>query len=109
MPEPDTFAVLPWTQNGAKVARVWCICFRNREERDEPGEAAVRIGRRMIELLQKRTADGYVARVDLRLRPSPEATPIALPVNAAISYYESAALGWEVQDVPEGFRLIPRA
>ena len=37
-----------------------------------PGEAAVRIGRRMIELLQKRTADGYVARVDLRLRPSPE-------------------------------------
>jgi glutamine synthetase len=37
MPEPDTFAVLPWTQNGAKVARVWCICFRNREEREDPG------------------------------------------------------------------------
>ena len=31
-----------------------------RRERDDPGEAAVRIGRRMIELLQKRTADGYV-------------------------------------------------
>jgi [glutamine synthetase] adenylyltransferase / [glutamine synthetase]-adenylyl-L-tyrosine phosphorylase len=66
-----------------------------RRERDEPGNAAVRIGRRMIELLQKRTRDGYVARVDLRLRPSPEATPIALPVNAAISYYESSAVGWE--------------
>ena len=66
-----------------------------RRPRDEPGEAAVRIGRRLVELLQKRTADGYVARVDLRLRPSPEATPIVLPVNAAISYYESAALGWE--------------
>ena len=48
--------------------------------------------RRMIEILQKRTADGYVARVDLRLRPSPEVTPIALPVNAAISHYESSAL-----------------
>ncbi len=66
-----------------------------RRQRDEPGEAAVRIGQRVVELLQKRTADGYVARVDLRLRPSPEATPIVLSVNAAIAYYESAALGWE--------------
>ena len=66
-----------------------------RQARDDPGEAAVRIGRRIIELLQKRTAAGYVARVDLRLRPSPEVTPIALPVNAAISHYESSALPWE--------------
>jgi glutamate-ammonia-ligase adenylyltransferase len=66
-----------------------------RRPRDDPGEAAVRIGQRMIELLQQRTADGYVARVDLRLRPSPEATPIVLPVHAAISYYESQALPWE--------------
>jgi|tagenome__1003787_1003787.scaffolds.fasta_scaffold20977818_3 glutamate-ammonia-ligase adenylyltransferase len=66
-----------------------------RRARDEPGEAAVRIGRRLIELLQKRTADGYVERVDLRLRPSPEVTPIALPLHAAISHYESSALPWE--------------
>ena len=66
-----------------------------RRERDEPGEAAVRIARRMIELLQKRTEHGYVARVDLRLRPSPEVTPVALPVDAAFSYYESQALPWE--------------
>ncbi len=66
-----------------------------RRPRDDAGEAAVRIARRMIELLQKRTAEGYVARVDLRLRPSPEVTPIALPVNAAISHYESSALPWE--------------
>lgn len=63
--------------------------------REVPEEAAVRIGRRVIELLQTRDADGYVMRVDLRLRPSPEVTPIALPVNAAISYYESQALPWE--------------
>ena len=66
-----------------------------RRPRDEPGEAAVRYGRRFIELLQQRTHDGYVARVDLRLRPSPEVTPIVLPVGAAISYYESSALPWE--------------
>jgi glutamate-ammonia-ligase adenylyltransferase len=63
--------------------------------RDDAGEAAVRIGRRVIELLQKRTAEGYVQRVDLRLRPSPEVTPIALPLHAAISHYESSALPWE--------------
>ncbi|GAA4001488.1 bifunctional [glutamine synthetase] adenylyltransferase/[glutamine synthetase]-adenylyl-L-tyrosine phosphorylase [Sphingomonas humi] len=66
-----------------------------RRARDEPGAAAARLGRRLVELLQERTADGYVARVDLRLRPSPEVTPIVLPVGAAISYYESQALPWE--------------
>ena len=66
-----------------------------RRERDDPGEAAVRVGKRLIELLQRRTASGYVVRVDLRLRPSPEVTPIVLPVNAAISHYESSALPWE--------------
>jgi glutamine synthetase len=38
IPEPETFMQLPWEQTGdAKVARVWCVCFRNREERDDPG------------------------------------------------------------------------
>lgn len=66
-----------------------------RGAREEPVEAAVRLARRMVELLSARDGDGYVFRVDLRLRPSPEATPIALSVDAAISYYESMALGWE--------------
>lgn len=63
--------------------------------REEPQQAAIRIGQRLIELIQKREAEGYVFRVDLRLRPSPEVTPIALPVEAAISYYETSALPWE--------------
>ena len=66
-----------------------------RRPRDDPGEAAVRYGRRLVELMQQRTADGYVARVDLRLRPAPEVTPIVLSVGAAISYYESSAMPWE--------------
>lgn len=66
-----------------------------RRSRDDPGEAAVRIARRMTEILSARTGDGHVLRVDLRLRPHPEVTPIVLPVDAAISYYESEALAWE--------------
>ncbi|HMG48896.1 MAG TPA: bifunctional [glutamate--ammonia ligase]-adenylyl-L-tyrosine phosphorylase/[glutamate--ammonia-ligase] adenylyltransferase [Allosphingosinicella sp.] len=66
-----------------------------RKPREEPDQAALRIAQRIVEILQKRTGDGYAFRVDLRLRPSPEVTPIALPVDAAISYYESAALPWE--------------
>ncbi|WP_010162731.1 DUF294 nucleotidyltransferase-like domain-containing protein [Sphingomonas sp. PAMC 26617] len=62
---------------------------------EAPESAAVRIARRVVELLQARDGDGYVLRVDLRLRPSPEVTPIALSVDAAISYYESLALPWE--------------
>ena len=66
-----------------------------RRPRDDPGESAARIARRVVELMQARTADGYVARVDLRLRPSSEITPIILPVGAAIAHYESSALPWE--------------
>lgn len=60
-----------------------------------PAETALRLARRVVALISERDAHGYVFRVDLRLRPSPEATPIVLPVEAAISYYEAIALGWE--------------
>jgi glutamate-ammonia-ligase adenylyltransferase len=63
--------------------------------REEPQQGAVRIAQRLVELIQKRDSEGYVFRVDLRLRPSPEVTPLALPVEAAISYYETSALPWE--------------
>ena len=66
-----------------------------RARRDDPEQAAQRIARRVVELLQARDGDGYVLRVDLRLRPAPEATPPALPVEAAIVHYESQALAWE--------------
>ena len=66
-----------------------------RRPRDEPIEAAVRIARRLVDLLQTRDGNGFVFRVDLRLRPASEATPIAIPVDAAIAHYESSALGWE--------------
>ncbi|MBX3594321.1 MAG: bifunctional [glutamine synthetase] adenylyltransferase/[glutamine synthetase]-adenylyl-L-tyrosine phosphorylase [Sphingomonas sp.] len=63
--------------------------------REAVEEEAVRMGRRVVELLQARDADGYVLRIDLRLRPTPEVSPIVIPVDGAISYYESQALPWE--------------
>jgi [glutamine synthetase] adenylyltransferase / [glutamine synthetase]-adenylyl-L-tyrosine phosphorylase len=62
---------------------------------EDPSESAVRIGKRIIDLLGSVDENGYVFRVDMRLRPSPEVSPVALPVEAAIGYYESSALAWE--------------
>ncbi|MBX8813535.1 bifunctional [glutamine synthetase] adenylyltransferase/[glutamine synthetase]-adenylyl-L-tyrosine phosphorylase [Ochrobactrum sp. MR34] len=54
-----------------------------------------RMARRLVKILQDRTADGYVFRVDLRLRPDPGATPLAIPVSAALHYYEGRGQNWE--------------
>ncbi|WP_265515651.1 bifunctional [glutamine synthetase] adenylyltransferase/[glutamine synthetase]-adenylyl-L-tyrosine phosphorylase [Nitratireductor luteus] len=55
----------------------------------------VRLTRRLVRLLQDRTEDGYVFRTDLRLRPDPGSTPLAIPVEAALHYYESRGQNWE--------------
>ncbi|GAA0783991.1 bifunctional [glutamine synthetase] adenylyltransferase/[glutamine synthetase]-adenylyl-L-tyrosine phosphorylase [Roseibium denhamense] len=55
----------------------------------------VRLTRRLVKIMQDRTADGYVFRTDLRLRPDPGATPLAMSVPAALVYYESLGQNWE--------------
>ena len=55
----------------------------------------IRLTRTLVRLLQERTHDGYVFRVDLRLRPDPGMTQIALSSEAALGYYESVGLNWE--------------
>lgn len=61
----------------------------------EPGDEAVRIAHGVARAMQDRTADGYVFRVDLRLRPDPSSTPPAIPAAAAFTYYESVGQNWE--------------
>ncbi len=60
-----------------------------------PQDFAVRFARTLVRVLETPTADGYVFRTDLRLRPDPGATPLALSVGAAETYYQSLALNWE--------------
>ncbi|MTI43728.1 glutamate-ammonia-ligase adenylyltransferase [Roseibium hamelinense] len=55
----------------------------------------VRMTRRLVKIMQERTADGYIFRTDLRLRPDPGATPLAMSVPAALAYYESLGQNWE--------------
>jgi glutamate-ammonia-ligase adenylyltransferase len=55
----------------------------------------LRLTRDLVAMLSERTADGYVFRTDLRLRPDPSATPLALSFGAAMSYYGSMGQNWE--------------
>lgn len=66
-----------------------------RRERDDPGGAAQRYAREVVRLLSENTEEGYVFRVDLRLRPASEVSPLAISCNAALTHYESLALAWE--------------
>ena len=54
-----------------------------------------RMIRRLIKILQERTGDGYVFRTDLRLRPDPGSTALALPYEIAMRYYEDRGQTWE--------------
>ncbi len=63
--------------------------------RQGPDALAQRMTRDLVAILSERTADGYCFRVDLRLRPDPGATPLAVPLNAALAYYESMGQNWE--------------
>jgi glutamate-ammonia-ligase adenylyltransferase len=61
----------------------------------ELADAAARVIRKMTSLLQDRTRDGYVFRTDLRLRPDPSSTPVAVSTRRAELYYESIGQNWE--------------
>ena len=63
--------------------------------REDMGRCFVRITRKLVRLIEERTSDGYVARTDLRLRPDPSSTPMAVAVRAAEAYYESMGQNWE--------------
>ncbi len=60
-----------------------------------PAPLFVRLVQALTRLLQERTPDGYVFRVDLRLRPDPAATPVALSIASATAYYETLGQNWE--------------
>lgn len=58
-------------------------------------ETFTRLTRRLVRIMQDRTSEGYVFRTDLRLRPDPGSTPLAIPLEAALLYYEGRGQNWE--------------
>ena len=61
----------------------------------EPSPFFVKLVKGLVRLIDETTADGYVFRVDLRLRPDPGSTPVAISVDSAFAYYESVGQNWE--------------
>jgi len=64
-------------------------------EQVDPQTFADRVARGVSTILSERTGDGYVFRVDLRLRPDPSSTPTVVSVPFALNYYESVGQNWE--------------
>ncbi|MEM1383799.1 MAG: bifunctional [glutamine synthetase] adenylyltransferase/[glutamine synthetase]-adenylyl-L-tyrosine phosphorylase [Pseudomonadota bacterium] len=76
------------------------ICLFDQDRFDPADFAAakagfIRITRGLVQLLSEQTAEGYVFRTDLRLRPSPSTTPVCLALEAAERYYEGHGRTWE--------------
>jgi glutamate-ammonia-ligase adenylyltransferase len=61
----------------------------------EPRVTAVRMVAPLVRVLEEATPDGYVFRTDLRLRPDPGSTPVAVSLAAAAHYYQSLGQNWE--------------
>ncbi|CAN7400963.1 bifunctional [glutamine synthetase] adenylyltransferase/[glutamine synthetase]-adenylyl-L-tyrosine phosphorylase [Brevundimonas sp. LjRoot202] len=61
----------------------------------EPQRFVDRLAQSLATLMQERTGDGYVFRVDLRLRPDPSSTPPVVAAPMALAYYESVGQNWE--------------
>ena len=58
-------------------------------------EFFVRLGRKLIKMLDEITADGFVYRVDTRLRPNGDSGPLAMNFNAMEQYYQLQGRDWE--------------
>ena len=78
------------------------LVFAYPEEGETGGARAIsnreffeRLGRRMNTVLSDVTADGFVFRVDMRLRPYGEAGPLALPFSGLETYFVTQGRAWE--------------
>ncbi|VAW97908.1 Glutamate-ammonia-ligase adenylyltransferase [hydrothermal vent metagenome] len=58
-------------------------------------EFFIQLGRQLIRVLDQKTADGFVFRVDMRLRPFGESGSLAINFNAMEHYYQAHGREWE--------------
>ncbi len=58
-------------------------------------EFFIRLGQRLIKSLDQVTADGFVFRVDMRLRPYGSAGPLVISFGAMEDYYQDQGRDWE--------------
>jgi len=110
LPHPDTpetgsgYVVLGMGKLGARelnyssdidIIVLWDPEIARYTGKRDPYEFFVRLTKTLVRIMEERTGDGYVFRTDLRLRPDPGSTPIAISTEAAETYYESFGQNWE--------------
>lgn len=77
---------------------IYCFPEHGRTDGARPVENEqffTRLGRQLVNVLSKQTADGFVFRVDMRLRPFGESGPLVASFDAMENYYHSQARDWE--------------
>ena len=98
---PEGFAVFALGKLGGRelnyssdVDLVFC-----RDSSDAPGELRfyTKLGERLVQALSHAGPDGFLFRVDMRLRPHGESGPLVPTVDSMINYYESWGEAWERQ------------
>ncbi len=76
------------------------FCYPSRGQTDgrrglDNEQFFTRVGRQLIGVLGKQTVDGFVFRVDMRLRPFGDSGPLVVTTDAMEHYYQTQARDWE--------------
>ncbi|MEI6858911.1 MAG: bifunctional [glutamate--ammonia ligase]-adenylyl-L-tyrosine phosphorylase/[glutamate--ammonia-ligase] adenylyltransferase [Shewanella sp.] len=68
----------------------------------------IRMGQRLVNLLHQVTADGFVYRVDMRLRPYGESGPLVVSFSGLEDYYQEQGRDWERYAMVKARALGPK-
>lgn len=82
----DIDLIFAWPENG--------VTRGGRRELDN-AQFFTRLGQRLIKVLDQPTQDGFVYRVDMRLRPFGDSGPLVLSFAALEDYYQEQGRDWE--------------
>lgn len=82
----DIDLIFTWPEKGTTIG--------GRRELDN-AQFFTRLGQRLIKVLYQPTVDGFVYRVDMRLRPFGDSGPLVLSFAALEEYYQEQGRDWE--------------
>ncbi|EEX7069740.1 bifunctional [glutamate--ammonia ligase]-adenylyl-L-tyrosine phosphorylase/[glutamate--ammonia-ligase] adenylyltransferase, partial [Escherichia coli O157] len=82
----DIDLIFAWPEHGCTQGGRWEL---------DNAQFFTRMGQRLIKVLDQPTQDGFVYRVDMRLRPFGESGPLVLSFAALEDYYQEQGRDWE--------------
>jgi glutamate-ammonia-ligase adenylyltransferase len=84
----DIDLIFAYHESGDTAAENGQKCLSNQE-------FFIKLGQALIQSLDKSTADGFVHRVDMRLRPYGQSGPLAMNFSSLENYYQDQGREWE--------------